>query len=78
MRKVISNLKRKSFENFKFLNVVVSISKVLVQHPSDHVGNVRLQRMPNARENIVLVHYLKRHAAALKDVQDLKWENKLS
>ena len=67
-----ANLKGESLQDLELLYLVVRVAEVVVQHPVDDVGDVRLEGVADAREDVVLVDDVEGHAAALQDVQNLK------
>lgn len=63
-----TNLEWQPFQGFELLYFVVGRAEAIVQHPLDHVGDVGLEGVTDARVDVVLVNHVESHAATLKDV----------
>ena len=54
------------------MDLVVSFAEIFVQHPVNDAGDIRLEGVANTGEDVVFVDNVESHAAALKNVQNLK------
>ena len=63
-------LQGQAFEGLQVAHFAVGRREVVVKHPRDDVGDVRLERVADARVHVLLVDLVEGHRRALHDVDD--------